>query len=351
MFYKKTRDNQYLADLKSFLQNTYGFAVKEIAEAKRGFYGETWKVVSESGNSFVKIVYYASHMEKYTGSFAIMDYMVHHGIGFIGSIIRTKQDDLYCLFNGGVLGAFTFVEGEHTEAYDLSRLISHMAVIYNLQIGDLAIQSETFDISCVDRFYQLLTDVKGMSDDSAEKLVDILQDHCEVLHHHALQLPGVADRCGQNSNDFHITSGDVGGNVILEGDRFTIIDWDDIVLAPIERDLWFYMKDDLQLSLIHETLAAHGVTYRLQKDRLVFYCIRGLFHYLCEYLCCFRECEDGEMRKDIAESVKEFLETGCWMDANLAKADGWIRQGFAGMGDPAFAADSGRMVIHDAGFS
>jgi hypothetical protein len=321
MFYKKQRNAQYIAELKFFLEDRYGFEVKQIIEAKRGFYGETWKVIAESECFFIKIVYYAHHMAKYSSSLNIMDYMVHHGITFIGRIVRSKQDDLCCLFNGGTLGVFVFVEGENTEEYDLPRLMSHLAVIYHLQTGDLAIKPETFDVSCIDAFFQQFSDLKLLQSQSAVEIVGILEDNRAKLHHYAIQLRSLAGLCAKDPQDFHITSGDVGGNVILDGDHFTIVDWDDIVLAPIERDLWWYMQDEGWMRTIQETLSASGFAYRLAQDRLAFYCIRGFFHYLCEYLHCFLECDGEELKKDVADAMREYMGADFFMNVNLMKAD------------------------------
>jgi hypothetical protein len=323
MFYKKTRDIQYLADLKFFLEDRYGFAIREIAEAKRGFYGETWKVITDSDRYFIKIIYDALQMARYACSFEIIDHMFHHGIDFISRIIKTKQGGFYCLFHGGALGVFAFVEGENTEEYELSRLIRHLAVIYRLQTGNLSVPTETFDTSCIDRLFQHIQVLKSSRSQLAAEIAGVLEDNLGKLHHHAAQLPYLAGLCAKDNHGYHITSGDAGGNVILDGDQFTIIDWDDIVLAPIERDLWFYMQDEGWMEEIHETLAASGIAYRLQQDRLAFYCIRGFFHYLCEYLRCFLDSDEEEMKKDIADAVREYMGEDFFINACLKRADGF----------------------------
>jgi len=42
-------------ELTEFLSRTYGFQVQDIWAAKRGFYGETWKVRAKEADYFVKI--------------------------------------------------------------------------------------------------------------------------------------------------------------------------------------------------------------------------------------------------------------------------------------------------------
>jgi thiamine kinase-like enzyme len=59
----------------------------------------------------------------------------------------------------------------------------------------------------------------------------------ELIKHYINRLFRFANKNKNNFSDFHITSGDVGGNVIIQGEKFTIIDWDYLKLAPIERDI------------------------------------------------------------------------------------------------------------------
>jgi hypothetical protein len=81
------------------------------------------------------------------------------------------------------------------------------------------------------------------------------------------------------------------------------------------------MQDEGWMATIHETLAASGIAYRLAQDRLAFYCIRGFFHYLCEYLHCFLECDEEELKKDVADAMREYMGADFFMEANLRKAD------------------------------
>lgn len=49
------------------------------------------------------------------------------------------------------------------------------------------------------------------------------------------------------------------GNCIVGADRFTVIDWDEAMLAPPERDAWFFMHRESRTRAIEEALAAAGL--------------------------------------------------------------------------------------------
>jgi len=51
-----------------------------------------------------------------------------------------------------------------------------------------------------------------------------------------------------NNSSFVLTHGDVPGNIIRDSitQEFIIVDWDDLMLAPCERDLWFIDQELLK---------------------------------------------------------------------------------------------------------
>ncbi|GAB4284944.1 MAG: hypothetical protein Kow0081_2470 [Candidatus Dojkabacteria bacterium] len=50
--------------------------------------------------------------------------------------------------------------------------------------------------------------------------------------------------CQKKVFDGRLTHGDAPGNVLYTNEDLFIIDWDDLKLAPIERDLWFHKGDE-----------------------------------------------------------------------------------------------------------
>ena len=61
----------------------YGFAIRNIVPAKRGFFGETWKVQTDDADYFVKMDEWDFHKESYKNSLPVINYMVGEGISFI----------------------------------------------------------------------------------------------------------------------------------------------------------------------------------------------------------------------------------------------------------------------------
>ncbi len=103
----------------------YGFLVKNIHAAKRGFYGETWDVQTENGKCFLKIDYWDHHKKGFQNSLPVIQYMTHSGILFIPKIVKTKEGCLYSGFRQGTAVVFEHIPGELSEDYSTVQLLLH----------------------------------------------------------------------------------------------------------------------------------------------------------------------------------------------------------------------------------
>lgn len=127
-----------------------------------------------------------------------------------------------------------------------------------------------------------------------------------------------AERCKADRSNFYITHGDAGGNVIVNDDKFYIIDWDEPKLAPPERDAWFCMHWGWAMDAFHNALRQNDIEYTLNPDRLAFYCYHNFFLYLTEYLAAFHDLPD--MRSALLEGITEYFDG--WIKENLQYAGG-----------------------------
>jgi hypothetical protein len=85
------RDSAYIDRLSGFLEREYSLSTLDIKPAKRGYYGETWKVDTTNGSYFIKLDYFIRHQSKFENSLPVVDYLCDRGIDFIGSIIKTVK--------------------------------------------------------------------------------------------------------------------------------------------------------------------------------------------------------------------------------------------------------------------
>ena len=149
------RTEAYEKNLKSFLCEEYGFRGIAITPAKRGFYGETWRLDTPGKSYFVKLVYFADHQYIYTCSFGVMDFLRSKGIDFISAIVKTTEGALFTRFDGAVLGVFNWIDGENIETDETKiREYQMLAKIYTVPSDGVHIRREDFSGKSADMFFK-----------------------------------------------------------------------------------------------------------------------------------------------------------------------------------------------------
>jgi thiamine kinase-like enzyme len=160
--------------------------------------------------------------------------------------------------------------------------------------------------------------LKSLEDDAAAKrMLQLIDAKSARIRCYIERLMTFAKRCRTDFDHFYITHGDAGGNIIVSEDKFYIVDWDEPMLAPPERDAWFCMHWSWAMNAFHDALRKSGIEYALQPNRLAYYCYHNFFYYLTESLTAFFDLPDR--REALLESVFRFF--GGWIKDNLAYAD------------------------------
>jgi len=305
MYSNVIRDEEYKHRLLDFIKCEYGIDAIKITPAKRGFYGETWKLCTSTVDYFIKIVYAPEHMPFYERSLPVVQHLCDHGIDFISRIVRTTSNSLYSHFDGALLGVFNWIEGENVQN-EVTKIEEYkmLAKVYTVPTCGIAIDSEDFTCKDADEFYERWSRL----DD--KRILSLLEKNRLKIEHRAERLNMFAEICRNDTNDFFITHGDAGGNFLVSGESNFIVDWDSVKLAPPERDAWFCVHWDWAVSGFREALKQNGVSYKLRDERFAYYCYWFFFFYLNAYL---------DARTEVG-IVEEYIEG--WMADNVKWADG-----------------------------
>ena len=278
MFSSVQRDEAYIRRLRDFIGESYLLQPTGITPARRGYFGETWRVDCGEDCFFAKLVH-GYHAVRYQRSFPVIDHLCAHGIDSISRIVKTRDGGLYTYFEGGVLGLFDWIEGENRED-DSTKPHEYqiLARIYAVDPTGLNIPREDFSARAADHFFECRARVKD------EAILALLEHKREEIEQSARRLRHFSERCAGDGTGFAITHGDAGGNVLVRGDSYRIIDWDISLLAPPERDAWFWMHRPWAMEAFHSALRQNGIRYTLRPDRLAYYCYHMYFYYLNEIL-------------------------------------------------------------------
>jgi len=307
MYNNINRDSEYICNLRNFIQRTYQIIPVSLISAKRGYYGETWRLDTGDSSYFIKLVYASTYMDIYERSFPIIQHICDHGIEFISRIVKTKTGDLSARFDGAVLGVFDWIDGEHIET-NATKIPEYQMLtrVYTVPVHGISIIREDFSGGSADKFF------KQWSALNDKQLLPLLEKNRTKLEHRAERLKYFANICRGDNTNFFITHGDAGGNLIKNGDKYFIVDWDTPILAPPERDAWVMCSHDWARDAFHNALRQNGILHTLRSERLAYYCYYFFFYYLNSYL-------DGFKQSDTVREIENYIDS--WIANSIEYAD------------------------------
>jgi hypothetical protein len=269
------RNEEYIKALLDFIRREYNLSAVSFKPAKRGFYGETWQLITPANKYFIKLVYMTEHRSIYEQSFPIIEHLSHHGIDFISKVFKASDARLFTHFDGAVLGVFDWIEGKNIETNETkTHEFDMLARVYAVPSYGIQIPIESFSGDSVDTFFEQW---KATNDTS---ILTLLEKKRAKLEYYAERLKYVADLCRCDTDNFFITHGDAGGNFLEGNNKNFIVDWDGVLLAPPERDAWVMGFCDWAQILFQEKLFQNGISYALRPERLAYYSYYMFFYWL-----------------------------------------------------------------------
>ena len=308
MYSDVIRSDEYRQQLLDFIRQEYEIEGIGISSTKRGFYGETWKLSTTDDSYFIKTVYSAVHKPVYENSFPVIDRLNCYEIDFVSKIVKTSRGQLSTHFDGAVLGVFDWIEGENRQDDDTKiREYRMLAKVYTVPTAGLCIPKEDFSARSAEIFF---AQWESLSSDLP--ICTLFERHRDRIEDRAKRLRLFSQRCKNDRSSFFITHGDAGGNYIVSKEKDYLVDWDNPMLAPPERDAWFCMQWDWARKAFHETLRQNGIDYSLRPERLAYYCYHMFFFYLNAYL-------DRFTHTGITQGVEEYMD--CWIEESFQFAD------------------------------
>ena len=304
MYSKVTRSEEYKHYLLDFIKHEYGIESIGIKPAKRGFYGETWKLTTATAEYFLKVVYAPEHKPFYERSLPVVQHLCDHGIDFVGRIIKTQSNKLHTQFDGATIAVFDWIEGEN-EQTETTKIKEYnlLAKVYTVPTDSIIISSEDFTNKDADDFFERWSRLED------KPVLFLLENNRSKIEHRAKRLNIFSEVCRNDTSGFVITHGDAGGNFVVSGETDFIVDWDTVKLAPPERDAWFCVHWDWAMAGFRDALKVNGINYKLRNERFAYYCYWFFFYYLNAFL---------DARSEVG-TVEEYING--WMTDNVKWAD------------------------------
>jgi Ser/Thr protein kinase RdoA (MazF antagonist) len=249
----------------------YGIIPFSCVPGPRGFVAETFIVEDFNGTKvFVKWLPTWASAQAMLRGLAVAERLRALGVP-AAAPIRTLAGLLSTELQGRTVAVFEFVEGERGAVidqrlgsssfnYDYETFVRLLASIHNAtaNIG-VELPLETFSIpwgSPFETAFRRTLDAKPATPSQA-KLQDLMRREQAQIEADWADLQSMPCKCGSAAWTPVLTHGDLLGDNIIVGTDGALhpIDWDDPVLAPSERDTWFFTCDP-------EAEAAFSEAYR-----------------------------------------------------------------------------------------
>jgi spectinomycin phosphotransferase len=188
-----------------------------------------------------------------------------------------------------VTGTVAGGDGEFTSAGDRKSVIDLLTQIHRARAGPP--RADDFVVPRLDELQAVIRDPGGdwRSGPYAKSAQELLRAHARDLHVLIGYYRSLARKVAAQPERMVITHGEPhAGNVIATKTGLVLIDWDTVLLAPPERDLWALAGDEP--SLLDRYAAATGT--EIDHGVLSLYRLRFDLAEVCEYLFLFRSCHE-----------------------------------------------------------
>ncbi len=236
--------------LQQLIEANYPFSILKIVDAPRQFVAETYFVTTtEDTKYFVKVVNKQLFIPRIKASLPALNYLAQKGVIQINVPIANNARDYFIEKDNLLIVLFSFIDAPQSYEYSnyaLGKLLARVhAVVYD---GQLPVVQELFEYKHEKRFFKYLDKIlKQQHDDKIrQELKHLLSKYKSELEFDFEQFSTLSAILKQKNHTWVFTHGDAPGNVLVKNaDDIYLVDWDEITLAPPERDLWFLdSKDD-----------------------------------------------------------------------------------------------------------
>lgn len=232
------------------LKVNYGIAAALLTLLPLGadMNASVYKAETQNSQSyFVKL----KRGHRYDMSVAILALLQNAGIQQIIPPIKTTNGELTQHIGDSTLTVYPFVDGQNGFCYNLTdnQWIALGKILRQVHEFDVPpsvkdlIRKETYSDKWRKAVRSLYSHIDGNlnGDEAALQLRAFMGERREIIHHLVNRAEALSQKIQEQSAEFVLCHSDIhGGNVLIdESGSIFIVDWDDPIMAPKERDLMF----------------------------------------------------------------------------------------------------------------
>lgn len=254
----------------------------------------------------------AAHKERMKNSVIAIDYMESKNINNISKLIKTTDNKLYIDFNGGILVIYEFIKGEINYSISYKRVIENLIDILKLPINN-EIDKETFNI---EKIVEGLEKNINKSKEEME-LFNVLEKYKAQINLDIENFKKISTLISKDTKMF-ITHGDASVNIMETDNGEFLTDWDEVLIAPLERDCWVFMNYEEKIYDINNILKQNNINNTLSKEMLTFYAYKSYIIYLTDTIDKYLELKNPGLLSEFDEFFSGWVRER--LDSKIAKS-------------------------------
>lgn len=307
-----------IAGLTKMIRDAYGISLVSVVHMPVGFVGIHYQAYDRDGQNYFITIYDGSRVARFSAerlyfSLPTVHYLQQSGqFTELAAPIMTLKGKFWFQFMGQPVVLYPFIAGhllaeEDTNSEgvqsDLGRLAArlHQAQLYP-QIENPIMEQFTFHFEEPLLHNLEILARQRVRDSSKTALRDLLLPHKEKIHSLVVCLHELAVKMQRISPTFVICHTDIHPwNVIRKADQgLVLIDWEGIILAPAEHDLFIFTGPGFDAFL--KAYYAAGGKRNLTATGFAFYFYRRNLEDLTDFIVRILD-ENGGLERDHSDLV------------------------------------------------
>lgn len=308
-----------IQNLQPILSGNYPITITEITEGPRGFVAETFIITCTSGEKyFVKFIDKPNFISKLKSSIVIQAEIYARSLKKMNYPIKTNIGELYIETESGVIALYNFIDAPQSYEYNLKAMGRLEASLHIISTDALEpINKEDFKtgeaFEFLDKFENTLR--YSGTDPIELQLKEVFSNQTDQIRKDYKQFLELNAICKTQKHNFVFIHNDAGGNTLVKSPTdLYLIDWDDIVLGPAERDIWTLCDKPEFVEGYNEIRP----NFQINESLYHYYILKLYFTYIVHHLHEIQNAKPHEYRqKHLHRLIKEVVDETAWIDRFL----------------------------------
>jgi spectinomycin phosphotransferase len=302
-------------DIKPLLDRHFGLRPTSIRPGERGYVSETWVVETAGEMYFAKLIPISRYSANIVAALPVQKELHDGGLREMSYPIPTRNGALSATLENHILVVNNFIDAEWTFDYQFEPFVGLIARLHHAVVRS-PVEPETFEDPTLPTFEPQLSELlDGRYDNPSQlelqrEVASIRVDLDGLL---ARFRPLIAEIRASVPPPMVVTHRDAPGNVLKDAaGRIYLVDWDDVMLAPRERDTWFHLTTPADRSRFLPLYRRTFPDYEVDERMYAYYMLARYFEDIEGHIERALSRETNDEGK--AEALGYFRSDRAWLE-------------------------------------